>query len=79
MRPADEVLLHQLPSGRTAPQRHAHPRPLWAVSLEVSGDHLVDRIDGRQMRDEEGQRDADEDDEDELREALQDVDAIGAH
>ena len=41
----------------------------------IAGDHLLDRIDRRQMGDEEGQRDADEDDQDELGKALQHVDA----
>ena len=81
--PIREVLFHQ----RTASAvQLAQSNPHHGDGLRAalphgrdSRDHLVDRVDWRQMRDEEGQRDADEDDEDELREALQDVDAIGAH
>ena len=43
------------------------------------GHHLLDRIDRRQMGDEEGQRDADEDDQEELGEPLQHVDAVAPH
>jgi hypothetical protein len=42
-------------------------------------DRLLDRIDRRRMRDDEGQIDADEDDERELKEPLRRVDRVGVH
>ena len=43
------------------------------------GHHLLDRIDRREVGDEEGERDADEDDQEELGKPLQDVDAVAPH
>ena len=74
----DEAALHSI----ELPQRLAHPQHGLGASVAESRhrrDHLLDRIDGRQMGDEECQRYADEDDEHELHEPLGDVERIDSH
>ena len=81
--PIDEVLFDQAAFDAVellqGLAHHQHRLGAGVAEGGHRGDHLLDRIDRRQMRDEEGQRYADEDDQQELRQPLGDVDAVASH
>ena len=81
--PEGEVLLAQAAlEAVELPERLAHQRDrlgTGAAVLRGGGDRLLDRIDRRCVRDDEGDVDADEHDEGELAQARQEVDQVAFH